>query len=49
MVGEGTPDQMRASPSAWVQQFMHARAEGPVPFHYPALDLATDLMREESA
>ena len=43
IVGQGTPEQMRASPSAWVQQFIHARAEGPVPFHYPAPALADDL------
>lgn len=47
VVGEGTPEQMHTSPSAWVQQFMHANVEGPVPFHYPALDLATDLMGDE--
>ena len=44
VVGEGTPAEMRASASAWVHQFMHARVDGPVPFHYPALDLTTDLM-----
>lgn len=46
VIGEGTPEQMRTNPSAWVQQFMYAHAEGPVPFHYPAVDLATDLIGE---
>jgi len=43
VVGEGTPDQMRNSTSPWVHQFMHAEPEGPVPFHYPAPSLATEL------
>ncbi|CAK0744477.1 intermembrane phospholipid transport system, ATP binding subunit MlaF [Gammaproteobacteria bacterium] len=46
IIGEGTPEQMRASPSDWVQQFIHARAEGPVPFHYPAPALDMDLLWE---
>ncbi len=49
VVGEGTPSEMRDSASAWVRQFMHAQVEGPVPFHYPALDLTTDLLGEGSA
>jgi phospholipid/cholesterol/gamma-HCH transport system ATP-binding protein len=46
VIGEGSPEQMRVHPSAWVQQFMHAHAEGPVPFHYPTVDLAADLIGE---
>lgn len=44
VVGAGTPEQMRTSSSPWIQQFMHARAEGPVPFHYSARTLFADLI-----
>jgi phospholipid/cholesterol/gamma-HCH transport system ATP-binding protein len=40
----GTPAQLRASDSAAVRQFMTGSAEGPVPFHYPAADYATQLL-----
>ena len=46
VVGQGTPQQMEKSESEWVQQFMNARADGPVPFHYPAPDFAADLLGE---
>ena len=44
IVGHGTPQEMDGSDSSWVRQFMHAQADGPVPFHYPALDYAEDLI-----
>lgn len=44
VVGRGTPEQLGASSSAWVGQFMHGLADGPVPFHYPAADYAADLL-----
>ncbi len=44
VVGQGSPEQIRHSPSPWVQQFIHARHEGPVAFHYPAPPLAEDLL-----
>lgn len=34
IMGEGTPEQLRASPSAFVQQFLNGYAEGPVEFQY---------------
>ena len=40
---EGTPDEIRASALPFVHQFIHAEQDGPVPFHYPAPDYATDL------
>jgi phospholipid/cholesterol/gamma-HCH transport system ATP-binding protein len=39
----GTPAELRASDSPAVRQFMTGSAEGPVPFHYPAADYATQL------
>ena len=43
IVAEGTPEQMLASDHPYVQQFVHAKADGPVPFHYPGISLAQDL------
>lgn len=40
----GTPDEIRASPSEWVQQFLRGTPDGPVPFHYRAAPLAEDLL-----
>jgi phospholipid/cholesterol/gamma-HCH transport system ATP-binding protein len=42
----GTPAELRASQAAAVRQFMTGSAEGPVPFHYPAPDYATQLLAE---
>ena len=36
IVGQGTPQEMKQSGSAWVRQFLDALPDGPVPFHYPA-------------
>lgn len=44
VVGHGTPEQLGSSNSAWIDQFMHGLADGPVPFHYPAADYAADLL-----
>jgi phospholipid/cholesterol/gamma-HCH transport system ATP-binding protein len=46
IVEHGTPQELRRSPSPWVEQFVHALPDGPVPFHYPAPDYATDLLVE---
>jgi phospholipid/cholesterol/gamma-HCH transport system ATP-binding protein len=45
----GTPAQLRASSSAAVRQFMTGSADGPVPFHYPAPDYATQLLEADEA
>lgn len=45
VVESGTPEQLWASESSWVRQFMHGESDGPVPFHYPADDYAADLLR----
>ena len=33
LVAEGSSEQIRAHPSPWVQQFLNAKADGPVRFH----------------
>ena len=43
IAAQGTPEQVQANPDALVQQFIHARPNGPVPFHYPAPSLEQDF------
>ncbi|MGV0005696.1 MAG: ABC transporter ATP-binding protein [Candidatus Porifericomitaceae bacterium WSBS_2022_MAG_OTU9] len=42
--GQGDPETLLRSEHPWLQQFFNAKADGPVSFHYPAPDLATELM-----
>jgi phospholipid/cholesterol/gamma-HCH transport system ATP-binding protein len=44
VVGQGPPPELHRSESPWVRQFLNALPDGPVPFHYPAPDLAEDLL-----
>ena len=44
IVSQGSPREISESTSDWVQQFIHAQPDGPVPFHYPAPDLEQDLL-----
>ena len=48
VVGQGSPDDLRAEGSAWVKQFMTGQRDGPVPFHYPAADYLQELLQVES-
>src|SRR5688572_11814947 len=43
VIAQGTPDEIRASPEPFVNQFVNGRPDGPVPFHYPAAEYAADL------
>jgi len=43
IVAHGTPEMVRNSAEPFVEQFVQGRPDGPVPFHYPAPDYATDL------
>ena len=43
IMGEGTPDEIRASDLPIVKQFVHGETDGPVPFHYPARPYAVDV------
>jgi phospholipid/cholesterol/gamma-HCH transport system ATP-binding protein len=44
VVDHGTPEAIKNSSSAWIQQFMTGAADGPVHFHYPAKDYIDDLL-----
>lgn len=43
IAAQGMPDEVRQNPDPLVQQFIHARPQGPVPFHYPAPSLEQDF------
>ena len=43
IVGQGTPAQIDNDKSGFVNQFVHGLPDGPVPFHYPAIDYKEDL------
>jgi phospholipid/cholesterol/gamma-HCH transport system ATP-binding protein len=43
IAAQGTPAEVRASEDPLVAQFVHARAEGPVHFHYPGPSVAADF------
>jgi phospholipid/cholesterol/gamma-HCH transport system ATP-binding protein len=40
VAASGTPAELKASKDPFVRQFMDARPDGPIPFHYPAPPLA---------
>ena len=48
VVAQGTPAELHKSDLAEVHQFMGGLADGPVAFHYPARDLAQDLLEGEA-
>ena len=43
IIGQGTPKEISSDTSPLVQQFMQGLPDGPVPFHYPAMDLMEEL------
>jgi len=43
-LANGTPAELYASTDPLVHQFMHAEADGPVAFHFPAADYAQGLL-----
>ncbi|HEY6126102.1 MAG TPA: ABC transporter ATP-binding protein [Steroidobacteraceae bacterium] len=48
VVAQGTPAELHKSNLEEVRQFMGGLADGPVAFHYPAPDLAQDLLEGEA-
>jgi phospholipid/cholesterol/gamma-HCH transport system ATP-binding protein len=45
VAAQGTPKEVMASKDPLVDQFVHAKADGPVPFHYPGPTVAQDFDR----
>lgn len=46
VIGHGTKEQLLASESPLVQQFLRGESDGPVPFHYNAQPIKQDLMQD---
>ena len=46
VLGQGTPDELKASEDPRVRQFMQGIPDGPVPFHFPAANYRNDLLGE---
>jgi phospholipid/cholesterol/gamma-HCH transport system ATP-binding protein len=44
VVGHGTPEQVMNTDEPRVRQFIRGLPDGPVPFHYPAVDYRDDLL-----
>lgn len=49
VIEKGSPVQLKRSSSQWVQQFMQGLPDGPVPFHFPGVDFADDLLSVEGS
>jgi phospholipid/cholesterol/gamma-HCH transport system ATP-binding protein len=45
IIGHGTPEQIRQDASPLVQQFIHGKADGAVPFHYEAPAYRDELIK----
>src|SRR5258706_693260 len=43
VIGKGTPEEIKNSPSAYLKQFVNALPDGPVRFHFPAPPFEEDL------
>jgi phospholipid/cholesterol/gamma-HCH transport system ATP-binding protein len=43
IAAHGAPEQLSRGETPWTRQFFSGEADGPVPFHYPAPDYATQL------
>ncbi|APE29822.1 phospholipid ABC transporter ATP-binding protein MlaF [Halomonas aestuarii] len=44
VMAHGTPASLDADRDPRVSQFMHGEPDGPVPFHYPAMDFYADIL-----
>jgi len=49
IAAQGSPAEVRASTDPLVQQFVQAKSDGPVRFHYPAPSIADDFLQRASA
>ena len=46
VVGRGSPKELQSTESPLVQQFLNGLPDGPARFHYPAIDLAEEMLSE---
>lgn len=45
IIAEGSPEMLKTSENPFVRQFMNGNPDGPVLFHYPAIDYTQALLR----
>ncbi len=45
VIATGSPDELKASESEFVQQFVNGKPDGPMPFHYPAPEYVENLLK----
>ena len=45
IIGQGTPEQVRQDSSELVKQFVQGQADGPVPFHFPAPEYGSEIIK----
>lgn len=45
IIGHGTPEQIHEQASPLVKQFVQGEADGPVPFHFNAPPISSDILR----
>lgn len=48
IIGQGTPEQVRQDNSELVKQFVQGQADGPVPFHFPAPEYGSEIIKSGS-
>ncbi|REL34420.1 phospholipid ABC transporter ATP-binding protein MlaF [Thalassotalea euphylliae] len=48
IIGHGTPEQIHQQSSPLVKQFVQGEADGPVPFHFNAPPISSDILRGQS-
>ena len=48
VIESGSPQALRDGGGEWTRQFMGGLPDGPVPFHYPAPGLESDLFGESA-
>lgn len=46
VIAEGTPADLQQSSHPFLKQFINGNADGPVPFHYPAPNYASNLLED---
>jgi phospholipid/cholesterol/gamma-HCH transport system ATP-binding protein len=48
VIESGAPQTLRETGGEWTRQFMDGLPDGPVPFHYPAPELESDLFGDRT-
>lgn len=49
LIGQGAPQEIKTNNSNQLQQFLKGMPDGPVPFHYRAINLTEDLLERAGA